>query len=89
MSLAILIGITEFFFEMGNATAHWLFALKYWIIAREVPKLFQEQQITYSERIYTTIKVVGFVINFLPCVVLAYYRARLTMENGGTGSASD
>lgn len=74
---------------MGNNTVHWLFALKYWIIAREVPKLFHEQQIEYSERIYTTIKVVGFVINFVPCVVLAYYRSRLTMENGGTSSASD
>ena len=74
---------------MGNSTAHWLFALKYWIIAKEVPKLFLEQQIEYSERIYTTIKVAGFVINFVPCVVLAYYRSKLTMENGGTNSASD
>ena len=42
LSLAILVGITTFFFNMGNNTMHWLFALKYWIIAREVPKLFHE-----------------------------------------------
>ena len=84
-----MIGVTIFFVNMGNNTMHWLFALKYWIIAREVPKLFHEQQIVFSERIYTVIKVTGFVINFLPCVLLAYYRSKLTMESGGSNQASD
>ena len=80
---------TEFFFSWGNNTMHWLFALKYWIIAREVPKLFHEQHIVFSERIYKTIKVIGFVVNLLPCVALAYYRGKLTLENAGTDHASD
>lgn len=86
--LAILIGVTTFFFNMGNNTMHWLFALKYWIIAREVPKLFQDQQIKFSEKIYKTVKVLGFVVNFIPCVFLAYYRGKLTMESAGTKTAS-
>ena len=88
VSLATLIGITTFFFNMGNNTMHWLFALKYWIIAREVPKLFYEQQIKYSERLYQNIKILGFVINFIPCIFLAYYRGKLTMESAGTNVAS-
>ena len=87
VSLAVLIGITTFFMNFGNNTMHWLFALKYWIIAREVPKLFEDQQIKYSERIYKTVKIFGFVINFLPCLFLGYYRGKLTMESAGVKTA--
>ena len=43
VALAVLVGVTTFFFNFGNNTMYWLFALKYWIIAREVPKLFEDQ----------------------------------------------
>ena len=88
LPLAILIGTTTFFFNMGNNTMHWLFALKYWIIAREVPKLFHDQQIKFSEKIYKTVKITGFVVNFIPCGFLAYYRGKLTMESAGRKTPS-
>ena len=38
--LSRIIGLTTFGFNFGVNCMHWLFSLKYWIIAREVPKLW-------------------------------------------------
>ena len=67
---------------------NWLFALKYWIIAREVPKLFEGRQIQFSERTYNWINWIGIMLNFIPCSLLAYFRARVTMDSVDGASVS-
>ena len=67
---------------------NWLFALKYWIIAREVPKLFEGRQIQFSERTYNWINWIGIMLNFIPCGLLAYFRARVTMDSVDGASVS-
>lgn len=37
--LAIVVGITTFFFNGGSLLLHWLFSFKYWVISREIPKV--------------------------------------------------
>lgn len=77
-----LVGIGTFFYNFGNNTFHWLFALKYWIIASEVPKLFEENHIKPNERSYKVIKWVGLLINWTACFISAYYRGALTARSG-------
>ena len=60
---------------MGTNLMHWLFAFKYWIIAREVPKLFDQHTIEFNERSYRTMNMVGVIINIIPCFMIAYFRA--------------
>ena len=43
LEMSIIIGVGTFFFNMGTNTMHWLFGYKYWIISREVPKLFDDR----------------------------------------------
>ena len=63
---------------------HWLFSLKYWVIAREVPKLWQEgSRPNFNEGIYTIINCVGFITIFVLCVIAAIIRARLTYVSAG------
>ena len=38
--LAVTIGVSTFLFNFGTNTVLWLFSFKYWVISREVPKLF-------------------------------------------------
>ena len=57
---------------------HWLFSLKYWVIAREVPKLFNGGTVSFNESLYTIVNVAGVFINLVPIVMLAYVRGRLT-----------
>ena len=78
LALSIVIGISTFFFNMGTNIMHWLFAMKYWVIAREVPKLFVGQQIQYNERAYKIVKWIGLVINTIVCTMLGLLRGRLT-----------
>lgn len=77
-----LIGVGTFFYNFGNNTFHWLFALKYWIIASEVPKLFEENHIKPNEHSYKVITWVGLVINWTACLISAYYRGMLTATSG-------
>ena len=64
---------------------HWLFSLKYWVIAREVPKLWQENgQPSFNELIYTIINCVGFFIIFVLSLMAAIIRGRLTYVSAGT-----
>lgn len=78
-ALAIEIGITTFFFNAGTCAMHWLFALKYWIIAREVPRLFQGGHISFKETAYQVVQVIGLVVNVVPCAILAVFRGQLTI----------
>ena len=60
---------------------HWLFSVKYWIIAREVPKLFKGGVVSFNEKIYTVATLIGVFINFMPCLMLAYVRGELTFQS--------
>ena len=62
---------------------HWLFSLKYWVIAREVPKLFNGGTVSFNENIYTVVNVAGMFINFVPIVMLSYVRGQLTIDSAG------
>ena len=62
---------------------HWLFSFKYWVIAREVPKLFDGQNISYNEKTYKVVKWIGLIINILVCLVLGYFRGKLTYQTSG------
>lgn len=91
-ALAATIGICTFFYNFGTMTMLWLFSYKYWVIAREVPKLFFEagRDITFNERSYRIFNVCGLVTNFIPCCLLGYYRGRLTADSSnGNGVPSD
>ena len=82
-ALAWTVGISTFFFNFGTLTMFWLFALKYWIISREVPKLFAAGRlIRFSEQKYKIIKYIGFLVNLIPCLLIAFFRGRLTAESG-------
>ncbi len=83
MVLAQVIGWTTFGFNFGTNCMHWLFSLKYWIIAKEVPKLLKGGTISFYERIYTFINILGIFINFVPCVMLAYVRGQLDYQSAG------
>jgi hypothetical protein len=78
-ALAILIGVSSTLSNFGANTVQWLFATKYWIIAREVPKLFEGRKIKFNERTYAIISACGFLINLVPCILAGYYRAELTL----------
>jgi hypothetical protein len=81
--LAWAVGVGTFFFNFGTLTMFWLFALKYWTTSREVPKLFAAgRQITFSEKSYKVINYIGFLVNLIPCGLIAYYRGKLTAESG-------
>ena len=87
LSLSLIIGIATFLFNIGNLTMHWLFSFKYWVIAREVPKLFDGQNISYNEKTYKVVKWIGLIFNILVCLVLGYFRGKLTYQTSG-GKAS-
>ena len=61
---------------------HWLFSVKYWVIAREVPKLFDGAEVTFSERIYQVVNLAGLIINFIPCAMIGIARGKLTYDTG-------
>ena len=42
LTLAWVIGVTTFTFNLGQNLMNWFFAFKYWIIAYEVPRLFND-----------------------------------------------
>ena len=74
-SLAIL----TFTFNFANLSLHWLFSMKYWMVSREVPKLFEAgRDIAFNERKYQVINIVGISIILPLCIITAYYRALLT-----------
>lgn len=60
---------------------HWIFATKYWIISREVPRLFEGGQLKFQERTYLTIQICGFVLNLVPCIIEGYFRAQLSLQS--------
>ena len=63
---------------------HWLFSLKYWVIAREVPKLWQENgQPSFNERMYTIINCAGFFIIFVLSCLAGIIRGRLSYVSEG------
>lgn len=80
--VALLVGITTLFFNFGANVMHWFFALKYWIIANEVPKLFQGKQVLFKEKQYRIINWLGFFINVVPCACLAVVRGLLSYQSG-------
>ena len=77
--LAISIGIFTFLFNFGILSLQWLFSMKYWMVAHEVPKIFEAgRDITFNEKIYKIIKVVGLMIIIPICIMTGYYRGRLS-----------
>ena len=81
--LSQVIGWTTFGFNFGTNCMHWLFSLKYWVIAREVPKLFKGGTVSFSERGYTVLNIAGIFINIIPIIMLSYVRGQLTIESAG------
>ena len=81
--LSIVMGWTTFGFNFGTNCMHWLFSLKYWVIAREVPKLFKNEPVSFNEKLYTVINILGIIINLIPCIMLAYTRGLLTYKSAG------
>ena len=81
--LSQVIGWTTFGFNFGANCMHWLFSLKYWVIAREVPKLFKGGSVSFNERLYTFINIMGIIINLIPCILLGYARGLLTFKSSG------
>ena len=76
--LAVNIGVSTFFFNFGTNAVLWLFSFKYWVISREVPKLFDGSQVVRDERIYTVFNILGLIANFTVCALFAYFRAKIS-----------
>ena len=76
-----MIGMMSFIYNYGSNLMHWLFSFKYWVIAKEVPKLFDSKQINFNEGSYRVIQSLGCIINLLPCGLIAFYRAKLTVQS--------
>lgn len=83
LALAVTIGIGTLCYNFGLMSMLWLFSYKYWIIAREVPKLFFEagRHITFNEQSYRICNIAGLAINFIPACLAAYFRAKLSFES--------
>lgn len=45
--LAIVIGVATVIYNSALNCLHWSFATKYWIISREVPRLFEGGQLKF------------------------------------------
>ncbi len=80
-ALAAMIGLMSFVYNYGSNLMYWLFSFKYWVIAKEVPKLFESKQISFQEGSYSIISTVGSLVNLIPCMLIAYYRAMLTVDS--------
>ena len=78
--IAISIGVSTFFFNFGTNTVLWLFSFKYWVISREVPKLFDGSQVVRDERGYKVFKLLGLIANFTVCALFAYFRAKISFQ---------
>lgn len=83
LTLAVTIGVCSLCYNFGTMSMMWLFSYKYWIIAREVPKLFFEagRDITFNERSYRIFNITGLFINFIPACLTAYFRAKLSYQS--------
>ena len=85
--LSINMGVSTVLFNAGSLCMQWLFAIKYWIISKEVPKLFEGQRVNFGERAYKFLNISGLVIIVLTCIGAGYFRGQLTMHSvPGTGS---
>ena len=78
--LSVTIGVATFLFNFGTNTVLWLFSFKYWVISREVPKLFDGSQVVRDERIYTVFKILGLIANFTVCALFAFFRAKISFQ---------
>ena len=67
---------------------HWLFSFKYWVISREVPKLFESKQISFKEGSYRMINTIGCLVNIVPCLLIAYFRGKLTVDSANMNTPS-
>ena len=88
-ALASMIGMMSFIYNYGSNLMHWLFSFKYWVIAKEVPKLFDSKQINFKEGSYRVIQSLGCIINLLPCGLIAFYRAKLTVQSADEGKPTN
>ena len=79
--LSVVIGWTTFGFNFGTNCMQWLFSLKYWVIAREVPKLFKNEPVSFNEKLYTVVNFLGVFINLIPCIMIGYTRGLLTYKS--------
>ena len=82
MFLSHLIGWTTFGLNIGQNWMHWLFSVKYWVIAHEVPKLFEESDVSFNEKLYKLVTLVGLLVNFIPCAMIGIARGKLTYDTG-------
>ena len=80
--LTQLIGWSTFGFNFGTNCMHWLFSFKYWVIAKEMPKLWKDgRQSSINEKLYSAFNFIGVVLNFIPCLLFAICSAKLSFQS--------
>mmetsp|Transcript_24994 Transcript_24994/g.31213 ORF Transcript_24994/g.31213 Transcript_24994/m.31213 type:complete len:236 (+) Transcript_24994:44-751(+) len=90
LTISSLIGVFTFFFNFCNLTLHWLFSMKYWMVSRVVPKLFEGgRDIKFNEKTFRMVNLYGVIFTFTICLTTAYYRAKLTYESSNESAVSD
>ena len=89
ITVSVAISIFTFFFNFCNVSLHWLFSMKYWMVAREVPRLFEAgRDIKFNEKNYKIANMVAITIITPVCVATAVYRGLLAWNSVGEKSAS-
>lgn len=76
--------MTTLFFNAGSNVVHWLFAYKYWVISREIPKALRisnPSELKSSEKKYNVVNIIGLLINLLFCIWLAIRRGQLSYQS--------
>ena len=86
--LAVILGFFTFLFNFSNLSMHWLFSMKYWMVAHEVPKLFElGRDITFNEKTYKIINILGLVLIIPIGAITGFFRGRLSYETAGETAA--
>lgn len=89
ITVSVAISIFTFFFNFCNVTLHWLFSMKYWMVAREVPRLFgASRDIKFNEKSYKIANIIAMFVITPVCVITAVYRGLLSWNSVGEKTAS-
>ena len=88
--VAICVAIFTFLFNFCNITLHWLFSMKYWMVSREVPRLFEaDRHIKFNEQGYKVANTIGIILIIPICLIAAAFRGDLAYKSAGGQTVSD
>ena len=82
--MTIIICITVFIIRAGEGVVHWVFAFKYFVIAKEIPyvlKILDPEDLQSNEKKYRIVEITGIIINVLFGALAATSRSLLSYQS--------